>query len=241
MKTVQLFARPVMAVTVLLLSNCVMGWPVAAAPLPKTASSSPTSSASSWTPAAQNVAPPATTATARGKITSAGKPMQGKVPDAQLQRTLRLRLLDDPVTRPFAAKAVVQNGQALLLGQTFSERAKEAAQKTAERVPGMVGVQNRIVVEPSVDLRIAQQLHKAYGDDPTTGHSNIAVTVLKGRVYLSGVVDSTEEQKRATDMALRIPGVAEVSNGLAVSTVARPAGRTVPIQGRTYSAYRSVR
>src|SRR5690348_9442471 len=97
-------------VSVLLIGACSFA-------LAKAAPAAPPTTSSAWSVAAQSASP--VTPLQHGKSPATSKPMLGKVPDAQLQRILRIRLQDDPATRPFAAQAVVQNGRATLVGQTF--------------------------------------------------------------------------------------------------------------------------
>jgi osmotically-inducible protein OsmY len=159
--------------------------------------------------------------------------------DQRLQRKVRRWLQDDPRTRPFAGQAGVQSGRVTLAGHTYYEKDRELAGRTAASVPGVVAVQNRIVVEPNADLEIAQKLHHAFSQDPLVDDAAIGVTVINRKVYLSGTADSSDEMTRVTQIAVNLPGVVAVSNGLQLSATAKSGPIRNPVTGRSYSAYRS--
>jgi hypothetical protein len=71
----------------------------------------------------------------------------------------------------------------------------------------------------------------------TTDTWAIAVSVIRGVVFLSGTVASEEERKRANALALNVNGVKQVNNGLQVPSVNRfPSRAPTP---RTITAPRS--
>lgn len=53
-------------------------------------------------------------------------------------------------------------------------------------------------------------------DDPITGVFRIKVNTFKGRVQLSGFVNTGEEKRRAAVIARQVPGVTSVVNDLII-------------------------
>jgi osmotically-inducible protein OsmY len=158
--------------------------------------------------------------------------------DQQLQRKVRRWLEDDPRTRPFAGQATVQNGRVTLTGNTYYEKDREFAERTAVSVRGVLAVRNLIVVESNADLDIVRELHHAFSQDPIVDDAAIGVTVINGKVYLSGTADSSDQMTRVAQIAVSTPGVVTVSNGLQLSATAKSAPVRNPYTGRSYSTYR---
>ncbi len=186
-------------------------------------------------------APPAgahqtTAGTAKGGG-SANAPKTSNSNDQRLQREVQRLLQDDPTTRSFASSAVVQSGVVTLTGRTYHPEAKATAQRLVQGLPGIKAVRNGIQVEPSTDLAIAQRLHEEFSRDPGIHDAAIAVTVIDGRVFLSGTADSADEVTRITRMALDIPGVRTVSNGLEVSPVTASRGGSGRSPSQPYGRY----
>jgi osmotically-inducible protein OsmY len=141
--------------------------------------------------------------------------------DQETEQRLRHRLEDDPQTRPFARNAHVQKGQAILVGRTYHSQSREQAGRAAAATQGVKTVRNLIVVEPNVDLDIAQKLHEAFSQDPLVDDAAIGVTVVHRKVFLSGTAVSSDELARVNQITLGIPGVLAVSNGLQLSPTSR--------------------
>jgi osmotically-inducible protein OsmY len=158
--------------------------------------------------------------------------------DQQLQGKVRRLFQDDPQTRPFAGQATVQNGRVTLTGHTYYEKDRELAARTAASVPGVLAVQNRIVVEPNADLEIAQKLHATFSQDPLVDDAAIGVTVINHKVYLPGTADSIEQFDRVNQIAVSTPGVVAVSNGLQIVATYKRGPIRNPVYGRFYSTYR---
>lgn len=67
------------------------------------------------------------------------------------------------------------------------------------------------------DERIREDLHEKLSDDPFLDPSEIEVSVTKGEVVLTGMVDSRMDKRRAEDIAERILGVRNVENRIRIN------------------------
>jgi osmotically-inducible protein OsmY len=112
-------------------------------------------------------------------------------------------------------------GTVVLSGVTRSRSAKETAGRMARAVKGVSAVDNRLVVDPDVELAIAQAL----AADPRTraAFPGILVGVVFGVNFLKGAVLTAEMKAAAEEIARQIPGVKSVSNELAITQDAKAA------------------
>lgn len=69
-----------------------------------------------------------------------------------------------------------------------------------------------------LDSRIERAVRRNLEGDPDLGSYHIVVKSRNGRVHLTGVVDVLAEKQRAEKLVRSMPGVADVENGLVVST-----------------------
>ena len=128
----------------------------------------------------------------------------------------------------------VSNGIVTLWGSVGSRELAQRLLNRLAQISDIREVRNRLTLRAkNKDLEIATQLRDALSRDATTHSWAIAVSVIRGVVFLSGTVSSEEERTRAIDLALKVNGVRQVSNGLQVPAVNRflirsPSQRTVP-------------
>lgn len=106
-------------------------------------------------------------------------------------------------------------GTVVLSGVVRSRSAKETAERIAGKVKGVSAVDNRLVVDPDVELAVAQAL----AADPRTrgAFPGILVGVVFGVTYLKGSVPTAEMKSAAEEIARKIPGVKFVSNELGIT------------------------
>ncbi len=64
------------------------------------------------------------------------------------------------------------------------------------------------------DSVITSKVKTKLFEDPTTRGFGINVTTVDGTVYLTGLVDSRDEKKRAAELAEQVKGVKTVKNEL---------------------------
>ncbi len=115
----------------------------------------------------------------------------------------------------------VAGARVLLRGSVSSLARWRLAQVLAWWVPGVADVDNRIRVGPGEtdsDGELADAVRLALEKDPSLPAGQIDVTVDRGRVRLSGAVDSDEQSRLAALDCWYIPGVVGVDDRLAVKT-----------------------
>jgi osmotically-inducible protein OsmY len=151
------------------------------------------------------------------------------VDDVTLRNKLAEKLAYDRVgygTTAFNAFTIgVLDGAVTLGGTAYGPTDKDSAVSVVENYPGVKDVIDNIEVAPvsPMDDRIrlaearsiygAPQLNK-YAIDPA---KPIRITVVNGRVTLSGVVDSQADKDVANIRANAVPGVFQVVNNLQVA------------------------
>ena len=140
--------------------------------------------------------------------------------DADLRGdVLQALMLDSRV--PTSVDATVEDGVVTLTGPVPRSDQREGAETVAGRVPGVVAVQNHIVLHrPTVGPSAAAvegEIRKAFLRNAGVDADNIGVTTSKGTVTLTGTVHSLEELESAVAAARAAPGVHDVDNQLRVA------------------------
>lgn len=107
-------------------------------------------------------------------------------------------------------KVSLADGLVSLTGPVTSVLGKERAQRIAEGVKGVLGIENQVRTDKEVSSRVTMVLLT----DPQTLLSKIDVGCQRGIVTLSGKVDSEETMAAAVEIASRQPGVLHVDNQL---------------------------
>jgi osmotically-inducible protein OsmY len=115
-------------------------------------------------------------------------------------------------------KVTVDHGWVTLKGEVEYYFQKRDAERAVERLSGVRGVTNLLVVKtqptPS-DLK--EQIEKALVRNAETDARRITVEVVGSKVILRGTVSSYAEKKAAEETAWSAPGVTEVDNRIIVS------------------------
>lgn len=70
--------------------------------------------------------------------------------------------------------------------------------------------------EALADATATARIKAALLDDAQTGGTSVEVKTFKGRAKLRGVVSSDAQARRATEIALSVPGVAAVDNAIEI-------------------------
>lgn len=116
-------------------------------------------------------------------------------------------------------KIKVENGWVTLEGSVEWEFEKNAARKAAEKIAGVVGVTNNIMVTPKVtSSEIKQKIKSALTRSASFDADRINITVDGSTVRLSGKVRSYAEKKEAEREAWLAPGVTRVENDIEIDT-----------------------
>ena len=112
----------------------------------------------------------------------------------------------------------VSQGWVTLKGEVEYGFQKRLAERAVERLSGVRGVTNFIVVRPQLSpTDLKQNIEKALVRNAETDASRITVEVQGSKVILRGTVRSYAEKKAAEDAAWAAPGVSEVENRIVIS------------------------
>lgn len=146
--------------------------------------------------------------------------------DELLTREVEARLATDPVASAFDVDVKVFRGKATLLGEVEDEASRDAAVSIASRVEGVREVDDELVVlnvpretplDDDPDFWIVSRIDTSYMLDGDVRGRDIDVESYDGVVYLTGIVRSEEEKKKAGTIASNTRGVDDVRNLLEVS------------------------
>jgi osmotically-inducible protein OsmY len=121
------------------------------------------------------------------------------------------------VAVPMGAVTVkVEKGYVTLTGTVGRHFEKSAAEWDMRALSGVKGVNNNIVIKPSVDSAlisddIRHALHRSWLSD-----GNIKVSAADGRVSLTGHVDTWRDREMAEAIAWAAPGATWVNNEIKI-------------------------
>jgi len=149
-------------------------------------------------------------------------PLLASRSDETVREAIKDALFYDPRVYSETLDISVDGGSVTLTGVVDNLRAKKAAEEDARHTIGVWHVRNLIKVRPRklfTDEEIAENVRTMLKLDPFLEAKEIAVSVLKGQVYLSGAVDYEYEKSRAENIASRANGVINVTNYINVSSV----------------------
>lgn len=121
-----------------------------------------------------------------------------------LQRDELLRLLGLPI------RVEVEDGLVRLRGHVHNRALSARAEEIARSVPGVLGVENRLVV----DLELLQRVSAALLSTPKVRSLPVHVRVREGIVELTGSVPTLEDAREVERTIAALPEVRAVSNRL---------------------------
>lgn len=139
--------------------------------------------------------------------------------DEAIHDAIQDALAYDPRVMSFNVDSTVIDGFVTLTGEVDNLKAKRAAAQVARETVGVANINNFLKVRPDLgisDESIELDVEQALARDPFVDRYEIAVSVINGKAYLTGTVDSFYEKTRADDAASRATGVVEVENDLIV-------------------------
>ncbi len=134
-----------------------------------------------------------------------------------LQRDELLRVLGLPI------RVEVEDGIVSLRGHVHNRALAARAEELARGVPGVLGVENRLVV----DLELLQQVSAALVANPKVRHLPVHVRVREGVVELTGSAPTLEDAREVERTVAAIPGVRAVSNRMAAPGIPESWARVV--------------
>jgi osmotically-inducible protein OsmY len=145
--------------------------------------------------------------------------------------TLRQDIIDeldfDPSIESANIGVAVSNGGVTLTGHVGSYTEKIAAEKASQRVKGVRGIAQEIVVryandKKTADDQIAERTLASIAWDARIPSDNIKVKVAQGWVTLTGYVHWYYQSAAAESAARRLSGVVGVTNLIEVRPKAQP-------------------
>ncbi|MFO7905483.1 MAG: BON domain-containing protein [Pirellulaceae bacterium] len=139
--------------------------------------------------------------------------------DAEIREDVVAALLADPVTETFEIDVSVDEGIVTLTGEVDSYTEKRVAEEVAERVRGVVDVENALnydVVSGRTDADIQADVSYRLKSTASIDATLVTVNVDDGNVTLEGSVGSAAEKSEAETEAWLVPGVTSITNNLEV-------------------------
>jgi osmotically-inducible protein OsmY len=140
--------------------------------------------------------------------------------DADLAAAVLNALKWDAAIPAGTLDVTVSKGWVTLKGEVEYAFQKRDAERAVQRLSGVKGVSNLIVVKPRVSpTDLKQQIERALVRNAQTDAQRITVDVQGSKVILHGTVRSYAEKQAAADAAWSAPGVSEVENRIVVSPI----------------------
>jgi osmotically-inducible protein OsmY len=139
--------------------------------------------------------------------------------DSDIRKAVTAAFTYDPRLSSSTFEVLVENGFVTLTGTAATILEKNAAGDDARDTEGVLRVKNMIKVQPPnriSDEDIRKSVEAAYKNSPYVTESQVDVSVVLGRVYLNGTVESFFEKDKAGELAAKQKGVVDVQNNLAV-------------------------
>jgi osmotically-inducible protein OsmY len=119
-----------------------------------------------------------------------------------------------------ALDVTVSHGWVTLKGEVDYRFEKREAERAVERLSGVKGVTNLIMVRPHpLPSDLKQRIEQALVRNAETDAQHITVEVQGSKVILRGTVRSYAEKQAAEDTVWSAPGVTEVDNRIVVSLI----------------------
>ena len=152
----------------------------------------------------------------------------GQMDDRSLQLRVATALSDNPGYQFEGVSITVYNGVVRLGGVVDLFVQKVQAGNLVMQVPGVKDVKDNITVkgqsagnngETDDDKSLTASVKNALDNNPGHQYEDVNVAVLQGMVQLSGFVETTDQKKRAGDLARAVPGVKNVLNNITVKVI----------------------
>ena len=145
------------------------------------------------------------------------KDLYQSIDDAKIKQAVQDAFLYDPRVFSFNPVVTVDDGTVTLSGVVDNLRAKIAAEQDAKNTFGVRRVKNHLKVRPEkvpANKVLKKRITGALANDPYVESYEINVSVLDGKVYLYGTVNTSFEKSRAQYLAESVRGTVHVYNNI---------------------------
>jgi osmotically-inducible protein OsmY len=135
--------------------------------------------------------------------------------DDRIRHAVILALELNPWIVRLPEKVEVRGGVVEISGEVESLAEKEAVKRMAERIVGVACVNENLRVRPGKkidDRELARRAISALRRDAQLGDSKIDVSVINGKVFLTGSLEAPHRKAHAERLVGRIHGVIEISS-----------------------------
>ncbi len=140
--------------------------------------------------------------------------------DSQIAEAVANAVAWDTAVPLNAVKATVTNGWVALNGEVDWQYQKSAAQIDAERISGVKGVTNLVILKPKPHvspITVKSKIESAFKRSAEVDSARVKVEAHDGQVILTGTVKSLNERDEAERAAWSAPGVTKVDDRITVS------------------------
>lgn len=144
--------------------------------------------------------------------------------DSVITTKVKSALMTDSLGKGGDTSVETRKGEVLLSGFVDNQAQADRDVQLAKAIDGVSSVQNKLMIKDGKstagavldDSVVTVKVKSALMTDDQTKGTTIAVTTNKGVVQLSGFVDSSDEQARATSVARNVEGVQSVVNDTSI-------------------------
>jgi len=156
------------------------------------------------------------------KVGSDPRSIGTQIDDATITAKVKLKLIEDPITKARKIDVDTVNGVVTLTGVVESEKEIKRAIEIARNVEGVKKVVNNLSVEKRgiksylSDKEITVKVKLKLIEDPDLKALSIDVDTVNGVVTLTGVVESEYQKKKAIEYAKSVSGVVKVIDNLQI-------------------------
>lgn len=144
-------------------------------------------------------------------------PTGSKRPDPEIARDAVTAIQLEVPGSAERIKVTIRDGWATLEGNVEWDSERKSAERVVQRLRGVTGVTNLIVVQPKAEpTDIQRRIEDAFKRNAEVDAKNIIVITSGSEVTLRGAVRSWAERKEAERVAWAAPGVTRVVNEIIV-------------------------
>lgn len=156
------------------------------------------------------------------KVATDPRSVGTQIDDGVITSKVKLKLLEDPITKARKIDVDTVNGVVTLTGVVDSEEERQRAVKITSGVEGVKKVVNNLRIEKRTlgsylsDKEITTKIKIKLIEDSELKALSIDVDTVNGVVTLTGVVESERQRIKALEHAKSISGVKKVIDNLQV-------------------------